>query len=403
MSKATSASPLMLVFALASAAALSLGLARFAYGLLLPTMRTELGWSYALAGALNTANAVGYLLGALCSAKLIARLGSPKLMMWGGLLATLSMAFGGFFSDAAVWMLLRLLAGVGSAWVFVTGGVLASQVALRVPQQSGLMLGIYYGGAGLGILLSAWLVPLAFALMSPAVWRYPAWAWGWWSVALACWLMLVVMAWPARVMRQPISTQTETPMNSPSSWHLLPCLLSYTCFGMGYIGYMTFIIALLRNQGISMGQMSLFYSLLGIACMASSRLWAGLLSRHGDGKPMALLNGLLGVAALIPVVTQQWVWMLASALMFGGVFLSVVASTTALVRHQWPQAAWTRGITLFTVVFAAGQIIGPILVGWISDGAGGLERGLAVSAGILLCGAVLALFQRPPVTPSLSR
>lgn len=393
----------MLVLALASGAALSLGLARFAYGLLLPTMRAELNWSYALAGALNTANAVGYLLGALSSAKLIARLGSPKLFIWGGVLATLSMALGGFFSDATAWMLLRLLAGVGSAWVFVTGGVLASQVALRAPQQSGLLLGIYYGGAGLGILLSAWLVPLAFALTTPAWWSYPAWAWGWWAVALACALMLAIMAWPARVLQQPVSAQTQTPADSPSIWHLLPSLLGYTCFGMGYIGYMTFIIALLRNQGISNLEMCVFYSLLGIACMASSRLWAGLLSRYGDGKPMALLNGLLGAAALIPVVTQQWAWMLVSALMFGGVFLSVVASTTALVRHQWPQTAWTRGITLFTIVFAAGQIIGPTLVGWISDGAGGLERGLAVSAGILLCGAVLAFLQKVPVKPASIR
>ena len=44
-------------------AALSLGVTRFAYALLLPAMREDLGWSYALSGAMNTANAVGYLLG----------------------------------------------------------------------------------------------------------------------------------------------------------------------------------------------------------------------------------------------------------------------------------------------------------------------------------------------------
>ena len=45
--------------ALALGAAVSLGLARFSYALLLPPMRAELGWSYLTAGAMNTVNAAG--------------------------------------------------------------------------------------------------------------------------------------------------------------------------------------------------------------------------------------------------------------------------------------------------------------------------------------------------------
>jgi uncharacterized membrane protein len=48
---------LRLAFALSMGAAVSLGITRFAYGLLLPPMRADLGWSYALAGGMNTANA----------------------------------------------------------------------------------------------------------------------------------------------------------------------------------------------------------------------------------------------------------------------------------------------------------------------------------------------------------
>ena len=48
--------------------AVALGFGRFAYALLLPPMRADLGWSFAQAGALNTANAAGYLIGALVAA-----------------------------------------------------------------------------------------------------------------------------------------------------------------------------------------------------------------------------------------------------------------------------------------------------------------------------------------------
>ena len=85
----------------------------------------------------------------------------------------------------------------------------------------------------------------------------------------------------------------------------------------------------------------------------------------------------------------------ASGLLFGGVLLSLVASTTALVRHNVAPEHWSAGITLFTIVFAAGQIVGPILVGFIADRAGGLRPGLACSAALLaLCSAV-AWRQKP--------
>jgi hypothetical protein len=82
--------------------------------------------------------------------------------------------------------------------------------------------------------------------------------------------------------------------------------------------------------------------------------------------------------------------------------LSVVASSTALVRHNLAPSVWAEGISAFTVVFAAGQIVGPTLVGWIADGAGGLQRGLLVSALALWLGAVLAWRQRPLVTMPVS-
>jgi predicted MFS family arabinose efflux permease len=234
--------------------------------------------------------------------------------------------------------------------------------------------------------------------------RFAPWAWGWWALALACVAATAVMLWPARVMRPWLqagqSGAAQASALSASSrhhWrHLLPALAAYSCFGMGYIGYMTFVIALLRQQGSSAAQVTVFYALLGIACILSAPLWARLL-RLTDGKPLAVLNALLGVATLIAASSNAWGWMLVSGVMFGACFLQLVGSTTALVRHQWPAAMWAQGIALFTIVFAAGQIVGPALVGWISDGAGGLQKGLKVSALILWAGALLACWQKPPV------
>jgi hypothetical protein len=110
---------------------------------------------------------------------------------------------------------------------------------------------------------------------------------------------------------------------------------------------------------------------------------------------LAILNGLLALATALVVFNAQPLAVFVSGALFGSVFLSVVASTTALVRHNADPAQWPAGIAAFTIVFAVGQIVGPSLTGAIADGPGGLLRGLAWSAGALALGAFLAALQRP--------
>ena len=172
-------------------------------------------------------------------------------------------------------------------------------------------------------------------------------------------------------------------------------LAGYLMFGVGYIGYMTFVIALLRERGVAPASITWFYTLLGLAVVASARIWAGLLTRARAGGALALLNALLGVATILPALTGAWPVVLVSGLLFGAVFLSVVASTTAFVRHNLAPVQWPAGISAFTIIFAAGQIVGPTVVGWIADGPGGLARGLVYSAAALWLGALLAWRQRP--------
>lgn len=376
---------------------MSLGITRFAYGLLLPPMREDLGWSYTLAGAMNTFNAVGYLAGAMLTPWLMRRASPTALLLWGSVLASVFMGLSGFFTTAAPLLAQRLLAGVASAFVFIAGGLMAARLGALQPQRAGFLVGLYYGGTGLGIVVSALGVPPVLAAAST---QPHGWAWAWWALAAVCLLCTACMLWPVRVLArmaaaQPAERSGATPPHRVFRVRDFTfALLGYGGFGVGYIGYMTFVIALLREQGSSAGAITAFYALLGVAVIASSRIWAGLLDRHRDGQALARLNALLGVAVIVPALTDWWPLLLGSGLLFGAVFLSVVASTTALVRHNLPPAQWAAGISAFTIVFAAGQIVGPTVVGHIADGPGGLARGLVFSALALWVGAGLALRQR---------
>ena len=396
---------LALAAALSLGAAVSLGITRFAYGLLLPSMRADLGWSYTLAGAMNTANAMGYLLGAFAAPWLLKRRTPVQLLVVGSLLASVFMAGSGFFTDAPSLLVQRLLAGVASALVFIAGGLLAARLGALAPRHMGLLLGLYYGGTGLGILLSALLVP---AMLQAASGVPHGWAWAWWALALSCLLATGLLAWVGRpggtliqILTSPASHVRQAMPQRQFRWRdFAPGLLGYMLFGMGYIGYMTFVVALLKEQGAAPEAITAFYAVLGVSVMASSRVWAGLLDRFKGGQALAILNALLGCATVLPALTAAWPLVLLSGVLFGGVFLSLVASTTALVRHNLPPSQWAAGISAFTIVFAVGQIAGPTVVGWIADGLGagkdlqGLQRGLIFSAGALWVGAVISMRQR---------
>ena len=393
----TSAQVLRLALALSMGAAISLGITRFSYGLLLPVMRDDLGWGYTLAGGMNTANAAGYLLGALMTPALMRRFAPAQLLVWGAVLAGVFMAASGFFTSAPALLLQRLLAGLASAWVFVAGGLLAARLGAQHPSRTGFLLGLYYGGTGFGIVLSALLVP---QVLRAAQGQPHAWAWAWWALAGASGLATLWLAGAARALGRdvapaPALSGGSAPAGRAPVQRFGWALAGYTLFGAGYIGYMTFVIALLREQGVAPAAITLFYALLGLAVVASARIWAGLLNRAKGGGALALLNALLGVATILPALTRAWPLVLTSGLLFGAVFLSVVASTTAFVRHNLPQAQWAAGISAFTVLFALGQIVGPTVVGWVADGPGGLTRGLVYSAAALWLGAALAWRQKP--------
>ena len=372
-------------------AAISLGLSRFSYALLLPHMRADLGWNYFLSGSMNTGNALGYFIGALLTPVLMRSCRAQTLLVGGALLAGVVMMLSGLVVDANLLMAQRVLAGVASSLVFIAGGLLSARLGSLHPDRAGLLIGIYYGGTGFGILISALLVPLT---LDAATWFASAhpWQWAWLSLGAVCLLATVVMA--------QVAAQIDGAPTAPGAhghFKIKPFaygLAGYFMFGVGYIAYMTFVIALLKEQGMTPNTVTCFYAVLGVAVMASSRIWAGMLGRFKGGQSMAILNALLGVATILPALTASLPLVFLSGLMFGAIFLSVVASTTALVRHNLPAHAWPAGISAFTIAFASGQIIGPSIIGWIADGPGGLQRGLIISALALFMGAGLAARQR---------
>lgn len=73
----------------------------------------------------------------------------------------------------------------------------------------------------------------------------------------------------------------------------------------------------------------------------------------------------------------------------------MVTATTNLARRWLRAVQVAPAIAVMTVFFGAGQSLGPVLAGVLSEGPRGFHTGLELSVALLAAGAVAALFQRP--------
>ncbi|MEM7058177.1 MAG: YbfB/YjiJ family MFS transporter [Pseudomonadota bacterium] len=378
-----------IVIGLAIGPTVSNGFARFAYGLILPAMRDDLGWTYTQAGWINTANAIGYLLGALLALGLVARTGPRFLFIWGMALTAVALAFSAITHDFWWLSFWRVMAGIGGAPVFIAGGVIASGLFAEDKAKNALAIAVYFGGGGLGMVITGLGLPLFIEWFGD-----PGWPLVWLMLGVGTFLFFVPSALAAEAAPKPPSSSSDQSGHLPVL-AMGPGLVTYFMFGLGYIVFITFLIAWMQTWGAGPGLVAATWAVMGVAVMASPFLWRGVLARAEGGLAMVLTMLATGAGVAIPLAIPSAWSVIASAALFGASFFMVPTSMTAFARKNLPPAQWGRSLSLFTTIFAIGQIIGPVGAGIIADGAGGPEPGLLISAGILILGALIALAQRP--------
>ncbi|MBK8868161.1 MAG: YbfB/YjiJ family MFS transporter [Actinomycetales bacterium] len=376
----------VVVLGLAASPLIALGYSRFAYALLLPAMRTELGWSFATAGLMNTVNAVGYLVGALGTAWLAARVGQRAAFVGALVVTVAGLAVTAATSSLPVLLTARAVLGAAGAVAFVVGGAITSTICRRhTAHQSAVLIGTYFAGGGVGIVASGFAVPAVLDRFGP-----PGWHWGWIALAALAALGTAAAAWAAAI------APTTAPERGPRrTWPggLGRLAAGYLLFGAGYIGYMTFIVALVTQVGFTPRAVTMFWVLLGIAGAVSGWVWAGLLRTAVGGSAAAVLFVLLAVAVGIPALTAATPALYFSGALFGLCMLSLVSAVTAAGRDAVRPEDTTAAIALLTTVFAAGQVVGPWFTGVLADRTGGLQLGLGISAVLLLIGAGFCKWQ----------
>jgi predicted MFS family arabinose efflux permease len=364
------------------------GFGRFAYALLLPVMRTDLQWDYALSGWLNTANSLGYGLGALVGMLLLSRLKSSTLFVAGLATAVLTLLLCGITRDLPLMLFLRFICGVGSAWVFACGGALVASHHSSDPAKAASAIAVYYAGGGLGIAASGLLI---YPVLS-GEWTWPIG----WAVLGAAGLLLAL--WPVKLAlgmgRGTAASSNAAQSIEPMPWgrfHII--IAAYWLYGVGYIVYLTFVIAWLREMNLGTEAATVVWLVLGAASMASGYVWKGVMARWQPTTTFAAATLCTALGTALPLASQSFSVLLVSAVLVGGSFFMVPGAMMALARKTLPQTLWAKAMNAFTCIFAIGQAAGPVAAGWIAD-TYGMNEAMAAGAGVLMLAAGLSKLQR---------
>jgi MFS family permease len=334
------------------ALAVAMGIGRFAFTPLLPLMLRD-GTLDAAGGAeWAAANYVGYLIGALTAGRFA---GNPRrglqMALVGVAVTTLAAAGIGGESSPAAGILLRGLAGVFSAWALVcTSSWALAELALQQASRLGAWI---YCGVGLGIALAGILAWLGG--------QQPAqWLWLEMGVAAAAGAVFVRRRLQA-VGTAPVPSRAALHASSGSIDGNMPLVLCYGAFGFGYIVPATFLPAMARQQVADPLVFGLTWPLFGLAAAMSVVVAARYLSAWPRRKVWALAQGTMAVGTALPLLTQS-LWGLAiCALLVGGTFMVATMAGLQLARERVP-ANPTPLLARMTAGFAAGQILGPLLV-----------------------------------------
>jgi sugar phosphate permease len=363
-----------------------LGLARFAFGMLLPAMREALGMSYDEMGFLGTANFSGYL-AAVAVVPLLLRRFSPRQMIASGL-ALIAICMFGIAAGESYLLILFLYScvGIGSGIANIPIMVLVSFWFRR--DKRGMAAGLIVVGSGFAIMFSGFVIPILNEKFIANGWRV-----SWMLLAVIVLLVALIAAFlirndPAEKGLSPVGHARDleydpsTNKGSFTSVRILSHLgFLYFSFGATYVIYGTFIVTtMVEEYAFAEAVAGRFWSWVGFFSLFSGTLF-GLLSDKVSRKVgLMAVFGVQTMAYLLAGCKLGTIALFGSVVLYGIAVFAIPAIMAAAVGDYLGKARAAAAFSIVTFCFAIGQTIGPALAGMVAESTGTFTGSYLASA-----------------------
>jgi len=264
-------------------------------------------------------------------------------------------------------------------------------------------------GSGLGLVLGGLLVPQLLA--TEGGWRFAWFVMGGLVLLIGLTAAIFLRNSPAEkglkaiggesestsVQMRPAASRPNTDFAAPANvWEVYRSpriwLLGaiFACFGLSYVVYTIFFAAHLQNNGFSSQEAGFVWGFAGLVSVGGAGLWGWVADRRG--RPFALRTVLLiqGTALAALSFSHTSLTLYLGAMLYGLALWGMPIVISLLAAELAGPRLAAAALGLVIVLFSAGQVVGPILAGWLKDTSGSLELPLLVAAGIAWGGALLA-------------
>lgn len=383
-----------------------LGLARFAFGMLLPSMGAGLGLAYDQMGFVGTGNFAGYLL-SVALAPLLIRRWRPRLTIVVGLLLIAA----GMFSIAlchsfAALLVLYFCVGVGSGLANIPAMVLVSHWFRR--RSRGRAAGLMIVGNGAAIVFSGFFVPSMNSLYGGEGWRAT------WLVLGLITLLIAVLA--AALLRndpeeknlEPYGETEALPQTSvvdkaqSGTGRVLVFLgLLYFAFGATYMVYGSFVVTtMVREFGFAEARAGMFWSWVGFLGVFSGVGFGIVSDRIGRRGGLTVVFALQTLAYLLVGLQLGTGALILSVVLYGLTVFAIPTIMAAAVGDYLGLPRAAGAFSLITFFFAAGQTFGPGAAGLLAESTGTFFASYIAAAVLTAVSTILSRFLPKPARTS---
>jgi len=327
----------------------SIGIARFAFTSLLPSMLNDF-LTVTNAGILASLNFMGYLSGAIFVIFIKDINTKVKYLRVGMILSILSTFVLATTNNEILWMLSRVIAGFGSALLFLIGSAVV-MVKLNFEDKTKAM-GIHFSGIGFAIVVSE--------LISQYVLKSATWADAWIALTLFAFLVsfyiLYILSFDNKIKKDAPKHKLSKSIFSP---YVILLILAYFTEGVGFVVQGTFLPDIINSlQGLE-GYGNIGWLIVGLAGVPSAIIWMRLVHKYGSINMIILAMLLQIIGILIPTLSNNIYLNLLSGALYGSTFIGLVA----LFMNRAGQLAKENPVVLMgsmTAAYGIGQVTAPL-------------------------------------------
>jgi MFS family permease len=284
---------------------------------------------------------------------------------------------------------------------------MALPAAWFVARKRGLAMGINTIGTGLGFSISGLVLPYFILQYGEIGWRYAWYLMGAFTFmgAFVCHSLLrdnprekglslyggdSTEKTDDGIKKLTLFTAWREVISEKEIWKL-GCV--YFMYGFSYIIYLTFFIAFLTKEvGLTPKISGEIFAIIGLLCIISGTIWGSISDVLGRRYGSVLGYISLGVAYLLPAISQGTLFIYVSAALFGITMSAIPVIIAAAAGDAVGGRLAPAGLGVVTLFFGVGQAFGPAIAGWIKDTTGTFTYAFLVSTGVSFVGTILSLF-----------